>query len=120
MIQNDNANKRTVVDGVSFFITGSVADFQHIIDGYLLKKHPPKELKIDVGAFVADKGVVYVCGCGDGEFWMKFADPVDAMGSGAPYAMTAMDCGLSAIEAVKMAAKRDTGTGGKIRHYKVK
>jgi hypothetical protein len=43
-----------------------------------------------------------------------------AIGTGTDHAITAMDCGLSAREAVKMAMKRDTGTGGRIRTYKVK
>ena len=42
------------------------------------------------------------------------------IGSGADHGLTAMDCGLSAKEAVKKAAYRDLGTGGKIRTYKLK
>ncbi len=37
-----------------------------------------------------------------------------AIGSGAPHAITAMDCGKSARQAVQMAMKRDSGTGGRI------
>ncbi len=43
-----------------------------------------------------------------------------AIGSGGEYALVAMDAGLSPKEAVKAAAKRDTGTGGKIRTMTVK
>tara|TARA_R110000796_G_scaffold143647_3_gene260326 strand:- start:411 stop:617 length:207 start_codon:yes stop_codon:yes gene_type:complete len=43
-----------------------------------------------------------------------------ALGSGADHAYTAMDCGLSAKEAVKKAAYRDCGTGGRIRSYTIK
>lgn len=42
-----------------------------------------------------------------------------AIGSGMYYALTAMDCGCSAEEAVKMAAKRDVNTGGEIRIFKI-
>jgi hypothetical protein len=37
-----------------------------------------------------------------------------AIGSGAGYAMTAMECGKSARQAVQMAARRDISTGGRI------
>ena len=43
------------------------------------------------------------------------AGAIYAIGSGADHAITAMDMGASAIGAVEMAAKRDTGTGGIIR-----
>jgi|TARA_R110000803_G_scaffold54828_1_gene111652 hypothetical protein len=47
-------------------------------------------------------------------------DMMLCIGSGADHGLTAMDCGLSAKEAVKKAAYRDLGTGGKIRTYKLK
>jgi hypothetical protein len=37
------------------------------------------------------------------------------MGSGTPFAYTAMDMGASAKEAVWAAARRDVGTGGTLR-----
>lgn len=41
-------------------------------------------------------------------------EPYYAIGSGAVHAITAMDCGKSAAQAVQMAAKRDCATGGRI------
>jgi ATP-dependent protease HslVU (ClpYQ) peptidase subunit len=38
----------------------------------------------------------------------------DAIGSGAPYALAAMDMGASAEEAVRAAMKRDIYTGGEV------
>lgn len=118
IISNDNLDKRVMSDGIAFFMAGSVADYKHLIDGYTKGARPPKES--DVDALIVDKGVVYRAGTGDGEFWFHPAQPVDAIGSGTRFALTAMDCGLSARDAVKMAAKRDTGTGGKIRTFKIK
>jgi hypothetical protein len=37
-----------------------------------------------------------------------------AIGTGASYAITAMDCGKSAAQAVQMAMKRDINTGGRV------
>lgn len=40
-----------------------------------------------------------------------------AIGSGMPYAMVAMSCGKSAVEAVKEAIKWDCFSGGKVKSY---
>jgi len=37
-----------------------------------------------------------------------------ALGSGAKHAITAMDCGKSARQAIQMAMKRDSNTGGRV------
>lgn len=42
-------------------------------------------------------------------------DRTDAIGNGSPFALTAMDMGSAAAEAVEMAKKRDTSTGGQVR-----
>lgn len=49
----------------------------------------------------------------------EIAEPYYAIGSGGVHAITAMDCGRTAIQAVQMAAKRDSATGGRIVHFKL-
>lgn len=49
---------------------------------------------------------------------MSLDNPV-ACGSGMDHALTAMDMGATAKEAVKWAMKRDTLTGGRIRTFKL-
>lgn len=44
----------------------------------------------------------------------EIEEPYYAIGSGAVHAITAMDCGKSAAQAVQMAMKRDPATGGRI------
>ncbi|MNJ79145.1 hypothetical protein D3C77_770710 [compost metagenome] len=53
--------------------------------------------------------------------WRQELDPAnpDAIGSGAPYALAAMDMGASAEDAVRAAMKRDIYTGGKIRTLRI-
>lgn len=46
-------------------------------------------------------------------------DEFCAIGSGAAFAIGAMEAGASAIEAVEIAIRRDTGSGGKIVSYAV-
>jgi ATP-dependent protease HslVU (ClpYQ) peptidase subunit len=50
----------------------------------------------------------------EGMMWVHLSDPYTAIGTGTPYALTAMDCGLDAPSAVRMALKRDTASGGKV------
>lgn len=45
---------------------------------------------------------------------IPIADSFAAVGSGAPYALAAMECGYSAHGGVAVASKFDTNTGGKI------
>lgn len=54
------------------------------------------------------------------EYWdhhlrgTEIHEPYAAIGSGAAYAVAAMDCGKSAAQAVRIAARRDPYTGGRI------
>lgn len=59
----------------------------------------------------------------DGTIWraennttfFRILDPFAATGSGSNFAMAAMELGASAAEAVRVAARYDSGTGGKVR-----
>ena len=119
MIYNDKYNKRINQGGVSFFLTGAVADHQTLVDMYL-NKIPVRDLESQ--ALVYDKGVVYNIEADEGRFFITplNKDDMEAIGSGSKYAYTAMDMGATAKEAVKMAMKRDTNTGGRIREVKLK
>lgn len=48
-------------------------------------------------------------------YWLAVPAPF-AMGSGGDHALTAMDCGLTAVEAMRMAIKRDAYSGGPVRY----
>lgn len=50
---------------------------------------------------------------------IKVAPPY-AVGSGAPFAITAMDCGKTAAEAVAAAIKRDPNSGGAVQVFSTK
>lgn len=118
LISCDNANKCFKYKGVLFFICGAVADAKHLAECYVENKQPNQNA--DIAAYVVDNGRVFRVGIDGGVFFVEDSRNVDAMGSGCLSALTAMDMGADAITAVKMAAKRDVNTGGKIRHYKVK
>lgn len=56
----------------------------------------------------------------EGEAWVKQDPGYYATGSGAPYALAAMDAGASAREAVRIAIKRDVNSGGRVQSLKLK
>ena len=116
-ISSEVSNKRHSSRGVEFFMCGSTADHKQFIDAYFDGRSPRKEL--DVTAIIVDSGSVYKAGAGDGELWVQPAVDPCAIGSGSQHAITAMDMGATAKEAVKWAMKRDTGTGGRIRTFKI-
>lgn len=49
----------------------------------------------------------------------ELGEPYYALGSGGVHAITAMDCGKTAIQAVQMAIKRDIHSGGRIVSMKL-
>ena len=118
MVADDDCIKRASSNGVEFFFSGCLADVDHLIKGYF--ERVPVDKSADICALIVCNGVVFKGGIDKGIYWGQHAHKVDAIGSGSSHALTAMDCGLSAKDAVKMAMKRDTCTGGKIRTYKVK
>lgn len=114
-IVSDDVSKCQVVDGVSFFLAGAVCDESALIAAYF---GTPSPVPVECSGYVVDGGKLMMVGCDDKTgVWKQELDPSnpDAIGSGAPYALAAMDMGASAVEAVHAAMKRDIYTGGKVR-----
>lgn len=120
-IESDSFDKKVESDGVIFFFSGGLMDREKAIEAW---RADECEDELGFSAIVVDDGgLVWSFASYDGPSVERL--PMSwfghmAIGSGADHAITAMDCGLSAKEAVKMAAKRDVCTGGRIRTYKVK
>lgn len=117
-VLTDSAQKRYKAHGKTFWLCGTVGDFADLIRAYGLREKPERDL--DVGGFVLDSTGLRVLGYGDGEVWSSPVTYPRALGSGSDFAYGAMDCGRSAIEALRVAAGRDTCTGGKLRQQKLK
>ncbi|MGF6208278.1 proteasome subunit beta [Pseudomonas frederiksbergensis] len=113
-IVSDNAPKCLVVDGVSFFLSGSVCDEKALIAAYFGTASP---VPVECSGYVVDGGKLLMVGHEDTTgIWkqeLELENP-DAIGSGSPYALAAMDMGASAEDAVRAAMKRDIYTGGTI------
>lgn len=117
-ISNDDSIKRHEHDGVVFFLCGSNGSFLDFMDGW---PHDGKDCDSDAAGFAIKDGVLWETGCHDKRVWRLRVDLSRgyhmAYGSGFEHAVTAMDMGCCAAEAVEMAAQRDSGTGGAIRVY---
>ncbi|QOI04594.1 Ntn hydrolase family protein [Pseudomonas savastanoi] len=114
-IVSDDCSKCEVVGGVSFFLSGCVCDEKALIAAYF---GTPSKDPVESSGFVVDGGRLMMVGHDDKTgIWKQDLDSSnpDAIGSGAAYALAAMDMGASAEEAVKAAMKRDVYTGGTVR-----
>lgn len=120
IITNCNLNKKHIIDGCVFFMSGATCDYERFFNVYFNKESNHKNL--DAAAIIIDNGKLFLVSVNDDDGLWRQPLPLDnpvAIGSGQCYALTAMDCGLSAYDAVKMAIKRDCKSGGKIRTYKL-
>ena len=110
-IVTDRGQKIFIRDGIVFSFAGAVPDWHKFMDSW---HDPEKGKNLDMNAFVWDGRVMWYCGSTDAGIWKDQVNEPRAIGSGADHAITAMGLGLCAKNAVKMAAKRDSRTGGRI------
>lgn len=116
------SDKRTKVhrlrDGSLVAWAGSVQDAELLLRAMrktTKEKHPKLE---DISALhLRVDGTLWEY---EGEAWVKQDPGYYATGSGAPYALAAMDAGASARDAVKIAIKRDANSGGRVQSLKLK
>ncbi len=117
VIDTDKAIKYLTNDKGTWVLCGSPCDY----DLFVTLNHKDKvDIKPNCNAFLIAGGkVVLVLIDTDGRC---IYDPINenaAMGSGAHFALAAMDHGKSAKEAVKYAITRDIFSGGRVREFKV-
>lgn len=120
MIVNHAYEKCIVKDGVMFFLTGSTSDHDKLVEEYL---SPTGRDIGDASAIVADNGKIFIVGREDGNKGIfkcpNKRENYIAIGSGERFAISAMDHGKSAEEAVEYAMKRDIYSGGQVKVYRV-
>lgn len=120
-IINDNFVKQKIVNDVQFYFSGSTADIDAIVNSYFGAE---LTLKTEINALVIDGGNLFLIGPDDENktVWACSQDlnEPNTIGSGADHALTAMDVGCTAKEAIEFAIKRDSGSGGTIRVYDIK
>lgn len=118
LITTDSFNKITKKNGVVFVCSGADCDLERFIEAY---NGIETKGSIRVRSIIDDHGTVYVAGVDDDDgFWKEeITGRPYAIGNGEKYAWTALDLGCTAVEAVKMAMKRDIHTGGRVRIHRV-
>lgn len=112
----DDYDKKYERNGVLFFLSGDLEHIEPVISSYFDKQMVDG---LNCEGFVYDDGKLYEIVAYDRGISVNENIGPIAYGSGSDHAITAIDCGLNAKEAVKMAAKRDIYTGGKIRTFKI-
>lgn len=120
LIVDDNHDKKRIVGDLIFFCYGNLTGGTRLIDAYV---NNVVNLPIEASAVLVEKGVAYHVGYdldADPEhIWKSEITWYEAFGTGDFFAITAMDMGCSAYDAVKMAAKRDALTNDNVRTYRL-
>lgn len=117
-IVDDAANKHIRRNGIDYFFAGRDADEERLIAAVEGSPQDDYPDEVEVLAIVHKDGAFYTAGIAkdDGYYWQKERrGNVVAIGSGSSHALTAMDMGCDAKEAVKLAIKRNSGCGGRVR-----
>ena len=113
LITSDESEKMTEVNGVKFWLCGSIADEQLLIDMYFGEK---SEIIPEANAFAWDGDNLFLVGVNEEALiWKQPLRNDRAIGSGGDFALSAMRLGLSAEEAVEHAKTLDCYTGGEVR-----
>lgn len=117
MVSTDKQTKvHKLRDGRLYGWAGGVEDAERLRQA-LRKNAPPPALQ-EISALLIDTdGAIHLY---EGNIWIEQkGEPYYAVGSGAPYALGALDAGCSALDAAKIAIKRDINSGGKVRTVKL-
>lgn len=120
VILSDEALKWKYDKSVILFLTGCTCDFDLFMQHY--GTHGNKsDYEIEADAFIVRDGVVYEAGFSKtaGYFETPLRDYSSAIGSGQSFALSALDFGCNAKEAVEYAMTRDIYTGGKVHVYDI-
>lgn len=112
MVVTDKATKvHRLRDGSLFGHAGSVEDAERLKRALVKGHDAPKDLDV-IALLVHPDGTITLF---EGNLWIKQTDPYYAIGSGAPYALGAMDAGADAPSAALIGSRRDTSSGGRIK-----
>lgn len=107
-------------DNDYWFFCGLNSDEQRMIDAFKSGDISDKNWDVEVSAFLVSDGEVYHCVIDDkGKPIKSLCTYNDALGTGADFALSAMDHGKTATDAVRYAMTRDMCSGGNITGFDV-
>lgn len=116
-IVSDDYNKSTESAQGVYFFSGKSACRDRIISLFESEQNIKEKFNFSMYYYEkSTKKLFYICADG---FKLESIEVTytDAIGSGCDHAITAIDCGLSAEDAVAMTIKRDSKCGGRIRVF---
>jgi hypothetical protein len=116
-IHSDSRIKYTDTKDWLIFWCGATNDIDDFINSFLGDSPVKDDVNVGLYAYQKSTKFVYEVGKTNGYTFRNRLVDQDAVGSGADHAITAMDCGKTAVESIKMAMKRDSATGGIIRCF---
>lgn len=124
LIVTDTFKKYVVHDEFTMFFAGDISDVDRmaaIVESHESGDTVELDSPVDIEVFFIKNGVVYVASVTQAnEYYYNKAEYNYALGSGGGFAISAMDFGKNAKDAVKYAMSRDSGSGGKISVCDVK
>lgn len=110
----DDMDKTWVTDDYVFWLAGSLADIETVIEMYPTY-YADEAPECSGFVFHRHEGVLKSISWSPEREYQSTISWNEAVGSGQDHAITALDLGCTAEQAVKMAAKRDASTGGVIK-----
>jgi ATP-dependent protease HslVU (ClpYQ) peptidase subunit len=120
MVVSRSFQKMTKANGLTLWCAGTIQDRDALVKA-ISSGRAEWDMDLEVEAIVLEGESLSLVSVREGRIWrdsVSRSEPM-AIGSGADYAMGAMDAGCDAVEAVKIAAGRDVSTGGRIRKKSV-
>ena len=114
LIRTDEAEKSFDIGDSTFILCGQTSDIVRF-----KRDFPDFSGEYDISGIMSENGVAYIVYFAGDKYVEEIINYNDAVGSGTDHAVTAMDCGLNAVQAIEMAAMRDTYTGGEIKVIKL-
>jgi len=105
---------------IEFFFAGDVGSFLEVAEAFVKKTHKIRK-GVDAQALAWDGLDLFDLSAEKGVLsWHPVVARRGAIGGGAPYAAVALDSGCTPKQAVLAAIKKHTGTGGKVRSYRLR
>ena len=109
-IISDAFNKISKKGDVLFILSGTCFNIERVVETY-----PNVEGNLKCSGFIVEDNQVKWIGFGEDGAEVSTCDYSETSGSGSDHAITALDMGATAREAVEMACKRDPFSGGVIQ-----
>lgn len=119
VMSDESVKFKYAEDGSLWFVSGSTADRDAFINSFKVDSRTKVDHDFACSATRVKDGKVSIHGIEDCESWCNELEYSRGIGSGYQLAISALDTGMTAKQAVERAMKRDYMSGGKVWVYDV-